>query len=212
MLSANDPSTLEMYTKIAFQNSTSNHEAIPQFVVFIFRDQFELYARHVRYMGNRHVVRSQGESPFRAIYFRTGNTNLFTPYLAKWLRHLSESGLTKMWINLNQLPYILRMKNTLMARGKWFKAMQDLFGKMREPVTFHEESVVSLDLIWPAFSISAVLIAFGGGVFAAENLNKLTQWGMIVVRFMKELASRMCTSIKAWIMIIIRVGKIPCKK
>lgn len=198
LLSINDPSPMEMYQKILYSNST--HEK--PMVVFIFKDLFEFYASFVKYMGNRHVVQSRGDSPFRVIYLRPGNKNLFTPYLAKGLRRLSESGLTQMWLDLNRLPRILRSKKMLIARNKYFQAVQDLFGKVREPVTFHEDSVVSLDLILPAFSISAVVTAIGLGVFTAENSRTLKFWGKIVVKCVKELGMKIFNVVRDWTILI----------
>lgn len=158
LLSSNDHHVLQMYAKIARENSTQTH---PMLVIFIFRDQMETYVRAVKYLGNRHIVRNTGDTPFRATGFSVGDKSLFSPYLLKGLIRLEGSGLTQRWNKLGHYPEVLKLKNQWLSLGKYFKVVQELFGNVREPVTFHESNAVSLRLILPAFSICGVIIVFG---------------------------------------------------
>lgn len=191
LLSARDNSVFKIL-KIMKQNSTRGY---PMVVIFVFRDLFKTYQGYVKFLGNQHVVRNNGDSPFHAIFFKIGNKNLFTPYLAKGLRSLQESGLTEMWSNMNSISAILSFKERLLALGKYFAAVQESFGNVREPVTFHESNDVPLNLISPAFSLSAVMVAFALVGFAIENLKFVTNALEIVSTFMKRLVQRelICT-------------------
>lgn len=195
LLSANDELVSQMYRKILNENSTRTH---PLMVLFFFRDEFEAYVRFSRYWGNRHIARSTGDSPFRVIIFHVWNRNLFTPYLAKGLKRIQESGLTQMWHDMNSIVEVFSTRELLFARGKYFKAVQDLFGRVREQATFHEAKVVSLDLILPAFYICAIIISLGVAGFATENWKLLASWGKTVVKITKGLVRGICKVAKAW--------------
>lgn len=120
-------------------------------------------------MENRHTVVSRGDSPFRVVFFKAGHKNLFSPYLAKGLSRIKEPGFAQMWDNLKFVPDALRNKRLWLSRGKYFEVVQDLFGNVKEPVTFHESNPISLNLMLPVFSLCAAIMAFGLSVFMAER-------------------------------------------
>lgn len=179
LLSINDNSVRAMYKKITRENSTRSH---PMLTIFLFKDLFQSWTKFHKHLGNRHIVGASGASIFQVIFYTAGYNNLFSPYIAKDLRKLQESGLTQTWENLKSIHDTLRYKKLLSARGKYFRVVQDTLGNVKEPPIFPESTSVSLNLVLPAFGLCCGVVGFGLLGFVLENLKFLYNSRNNVVR------------------------------
>lgn len=200
LLSTHDDKVLKMYEKIIEDNST---RTLSIKVIFDFKESLQRYIKSAKYMGNRHVVMNSGDSPFQVFNFKIMNKNLFTPYLSKELGRLEESGLTQMWMNMRYVAETVSNKAMLLERGKYHEALLSCIGNVKEPPKFYESNPVSLDLILPAFTICAIVLTLGVGVFALENLRLLKQWGKIFVNLGIRLILGTYNIWKTWITLLI---------
>lgn len=192
LLSINDMYVREMLHKIVNENSARTY---PLLVLFMFRDDFAYFVRANNYLGNRYIVHNRGESPFQVVHYKSGQTNLFTPYLARGLRRMQEFGLTHRWTNLNPILAMLTFKKRLLVRGKYFEVVQKVLGNAKERVIFHESNPVPLDVIRPAFYICGIIISLGIAGFALENLKILVQWEKNLVNAVR----RIYNTTRAWV-------------
>ncbi|OXA39927.1 putative RNA-directed DNA polymerase from transposon BS [Folsomia candida] len=146
-----------------------NKKITQSIVLMYFEHLIETYIKLIRLLGNQFVVQNKGDSPFNGVLGKIGIQNLLSPYFVRELRRMHESGLRVMWENVLKAHTLLSFKANLYEHHKYFEAVQDSFGSMRKPVTFHESNPVSMDLILPVFSLCGILIAFGLVGFVAEN-------------------------------------------
>lgn len=184
LLSIIDSSVDRMFHQIIRENSKRTY---PPMVISNLEETFKILLTYAGYLGNRHLVQNIGESPFQVAFFKIGHENLFTPYLAKGLRHMQESGLTQWWSNLEPLLNILNKKKILSKLGKYFQAVQESLETVRKQIIFHESNAISLDLILPAFSFCGLLILISMAQFLAENVKLLRHWGKIVLGYFSPL-------------------------
>lgn len=184
LLAIHDPPVQEMYFKNVYATSPHGH---PMMVLFIFRPYIEERIRTIKNAGSSHVVRSSWDSQFQVIEAHTGRTSIFTPYLAKGLSSLEASGLNRFCIKVDTMGNALKNKEKLKKQRTYFRTLQDVLGKVREPPTFHESNPVSIDLVLPAISICAILLSLGLVVFAVENC-----------KIIKLIANIVVSSTKTW--------------
>lgn len=125
-----------------------------------------------KYLGNRQIVLNKGDSPFNVVEFKVGSANLLTPYTVRELERMMESGLSNMWEKVLRINCILRTLNPANEK-KYFEALQNLFGKVKQAIAFHEATPVSVELIEPIFAVCGVLVISAMAGFVLENRNLL---------------------------------------
>lgn len=177
VLSYNDKSVSGMVKKMLYENSTLPY---PMVALFVMKDTLERIVKLVKFSKNRYIVGNKGTSPFRVFALRTGSRNLLVPYFAKEWRRLQESGLTEMWHRLYVMVLLLREKNRIYGPGQRSEFVQYLFSGFKEKATFHESHPVSMDLIFPAFSLCSGVVAFCVVKFMAENAQAFSSGGKAV--------------------------------
>lgn len=78
----------------AMDNSAMGHSMI---VTFLFKHNLVMVERQIKFVGNYHIVRNRGDSPFRMVQYMVGRKKLVTPYFAKEWSHMLEAGLSQLW-------------------------------------------------------------------------------------------------------------------
>lgn len=161
----NDQGVLGMVKGFCHENSMN---AWSMAVVFIFTGKLVPAEVIIKVVGKGHIIRNRGDTPFKIIEYTVGSKNLLTPYLAKELKRMHETGLSQLWYNVLQQNVILRQKDEFIGVNKYFEVVQHVFGNVREPVTFHESHPVSVDRILPVFVLCSAAIAIGVTVLMVE--------------------------------------------
>lgn len=170
-LSINDQTVAYLVDKIMSENSTRTH---PMIALLIAESKIQYLTKVIKIFGNRHIVTNIGKSPIRTIKMTIGNTNLLSAYFSNDWERMKESGLSKMWAGVFSVSTLLREKETLLRMNNYFKAVQRSFGHLKEKITIHESSPVSLDRILPAFFLCSVPMVLGLVAFVTENRKYLT--------------------------------------
>lgn len=165
LVSVYDKSVPSFVNKILRGNRTMLHSTV---VAFVFTHNFDSNERRIKRSGKRHIVRNKGYSPFTMVQYTVGEKNLLTPYLAKEWGRMFEAGLSNLWLQVFRQHVALREKISLRGDNKYFEAVQFAFGNVREPVTFHESSPVSITLIFPAFVLCSAIVVMGVVAFVVE--------------------------------------------
>lgn len=171
-------SVTNMFSTITHENSTRTHPTIAA----IFPDNVLDYKiKIIKLTGNRYVIRSREDSPFKRFKFMVGFRNLMYPYITKEWGHIRESGLGTLWEKVIWTGEFLDGVKGYLGKQKYFEAVQRCFGNVKEPVLFHEATPVSIELISPIFAICGVLLGLGFIGFMAENKSNLIVLGKCVV-------------------------------
>lgn len=164
VLSIGTISVETMLQKIMSENTTRKHESI---ALFVSQRGLENYVKMVHLLGNRNTVRNKEDTPLQMVVYHVGPQNLLVSYFSKEWERIEASGLNQVWLEMFLINYWLR-KKWLTKQGKYFEAVRHFFGNLREPVTFHEAISITLELIFPVFSLCAVGMVFGVLGFLVE--------------------------------------------
>lgn len=134
-----------------------------------FNPDVDYLVKKLHIFNNRYIVRNKGDSPFRMVQYRVAARSLLSPYFAMECHRLDEAGISKLWNDNLQNSAWLWDRKLLIEKNKHFEAVQRAFGSVKEPVTFHEEHPVSVDLILPTFYLCCVVLLIAVVAFIIEN-------------------------------------------
>lgn len=157
---------------LSLGNLTMTHCMV---VVFVFTHHVVTIESKLKLMGNRQVVRNKDSSPFAMTQYMVGRKNLLTRYFSKELGYMLHAGLTRLWSKVGLQSLALRGKSELKEGNKYFEAVQQAFGNLRDPVTFHESQPVSVKLLMPGFILCSIVMSIALLVFLVEYREKLLQ-------------------------------------
>lgn len=178
----NDNSAGTMLNKIITENTTKKY---PSIAIFLYEMDFDFVLKVYKFVGNRRVVLNRGESPFRNLELRIGDTNLLTPYFSRDYVRMREAGLDKVWLHVKRVGEVLKKFSSGYDKQKYFEAVQRSFGNLKDPVTFTEATPVSTDLIRPVFVICGILMKLGVMAFLGENKKIAVFWGVRLVQWLQ---------------------------
>lgn len=160
-------------------------------VLLITETGLDYFVNTGKSFSKRRYVRNKGDTPFKWSQVISGEKNLFSSYfIDDWVR-IRESGLVKMWYDAFMSRVVLAGKEMFLRENKYFKAVQLAFGKIKEPVTFHESRRVSLELIMPAFYLSGIVVVIGVIGFMVENWMTVRNCALWVLRGTGKVGRKM---------------------
>lgn len=181
------------------QNGISN-----TVVVFAFIHSLVYVERQIKNMGDYHIVRNRGYSPFVMVQYSVGSKKMLTLYFAKEWGRISQSGLSELWYTVFKRNIMLRNKAKLKVQNKYFEAVQHAFGDIRVPVTFHEAQPISVNLVLPAFVLCTIIMAAASVAFMAESGN-IKFFGLWIIQGWKSIG-RIC-KVRKLVETIIQIFK-----
>lgn len=175
-------SVRNLVSAITQENSA---RTFPTIAIFLQETMLENYVKFIKLTGNRHVVQNKGDTPFKILLFKHGSKTLLSPYFLKELRRLEESGFPQIWEKLNKISLLLQTKGAILPQ-KYFKAVQRSFGNLKEPVTFHESTPVSMELILPSFPLCGAVVAIAIIGFMVEKRKAIMHLGILLVVMIRQ--------------------------
>lgn len=151
--------------------------------------------------GNRHIVQNSGDTPFRIIEYVLSYRTLLSAYLTKEWGRMRDAGLGDIW---KKMFTISRMFGWEMESPRRSEALTILLYNLRDPVTFHEATPVSAELIEPIFAICGAVMGLGMVMFVVENREIVARLGVFVAQEILHGSRYVMTSATIWIRRITR--------